>query len=80
MHGISDEEIAMGPDFVEAWRRFLHWTEDLLNTSVVESETDTDDEEAHLPRPLPDPPVLLLAAHNGAEILVVRLACSNECI
>ena len=24
VHGISDEEIALGPDFVEAWRRFLH--------------------------------------------------------
>ena len=34
VHGISDQEIALAPGFVEAWGRFLQWTEDLLNGSV----------------------------------------------
>ncbi len=69
VHGITDEEIALGPCFREAWERFLRWTEDLLNTAVVESleiATDTDDDELRAPQ-LEETPVLLLAAHNGVR-------------
>ncbi len=67
VHGIADEEIAQGPCFVEAWRRFLDWTEDLLNTAVTESEPETDDDDPRLPRLPDEPPILLLAAHNGVR-------------
>ena len=30
VHGITDEEIALGPCFREAWARFLRWADDLL--------------------------------------------------
>ncbi len=68
VHGISDEEIALGPGFAEAWARFVQWTEDLLNASVKEVEVDTDDDEPRAPQ-LEEAPVLLLAAHNGARAL-----------
>ena len=67
VHGISDDEIAKGPCFVEAWHRFLEWTEDLLNMAVTESEPDTDDDDPRLPRLLHEPPILVLAAHNGVR-------------
>ena len=66
VHGISDAEIAQGPDFAEAWARFLQWTDDLLNTSVQEGSSDTDDEEPRAPQ-LTETPMLLLAAHNGVR-------------
>ena len=68
MHGIADDEIAQGPCFVEAWRRFLDWTDFLLNTAVTESDPDTDDDDdPRLPRLPGEPPILLLAAHNGVR-------------
>ena len=70
VHGISDAEIAQGPDFAEAWARFLQWTDDLLNTSVQEDCSDTDDEEPRAPQ-LTETPMLLLAAHNGVRALVL---------
>ena len=69
VHGISDAEIAQGPNFVEAWTRFLLWTEALLNTSIQEDVWDSDDDEPRAPR-LEETPVLLLAAHNGARASV----------
>jgi len=69
VHGITDEEIALGPCFREAWARFLRWTEDLLNTAVVESleiDTETEDDEPRAPQ-LEESPVLLMAAHNGVR-------------
>ena len=66
VHGITDEEIALGPCFREAWQRFLRWTEDLLNTAVVGIDTDTDDDEPRSPQ-LEETPVLLMAAHNGVR-------------
>jgi DNA polymerase III epsilon subunit-like protein len=74
VHGISDEEIALGPGFSEAWARFLHWTECLLNTAIEGSDADTDDDEAQAPRP-EETPVLLLAAHNGVRFDFPLLLC-----
>ena len=71
VHLIPDE-IALAPSFVEAWERFLRWTEDLLNTAVVESldiDTETDDDEPRAPQ-LEETPVLLMAAHNGVPASV----------
>jgi DNA polymerase III epsilon subunit-like protein len=67
VHGISDDEIAKGPCFPEAWRRFLDWAEDILNIAVTESEPDTDDDNPARPRLPDEPPLLLLAAHNGVR-------------
>ncbi len=76
VHGISDEEIGEGPDFKLAWRRFLTWTDDLLNTAVDERSADSDDEqEPGLPRLLPDPPVLLIAGHNSVRFDFALLLC-----
>ena len=64
VHGISEEETAAGPCFADAWRRFLGWTEQLLNNAVREGENSSDDEQD--PR-LIEEPILVLAAHNGIE-------------
>ena len=45
VHGISDAEIVLGPSFPESWRRFLDFTNSLLNI-FVDTE-DTDEEAAH---------------------------------
>ena len=69
VHLITDEEISQGPCFREVWARFVRWTEDLLNTAVVESldiDTDTDDDEPRAPQ-LEESPLLLMAAHNGVR-------------
>ena len=69
VHGISEEEIALAPSFVEAWACFLLWTEHLLNTAVagpLEIDTDTDDDEPRGPQ-LEQTPFLLMAAHNGVR-------------
>ena len=88
VHGISSEEIAEGPSFVEAWALFLQWVEGLLNTAVLESDSDSSDSsdaEAHLPRVPERPPLVILAAHNGirfdfplllCEVLRHRLPCA----
>ena len=70
VHGISNEEIALGPCFLEAWARFLEWIESLLNSTVLEIAQDTDDDEPRSPRLPEEPPILLLAAHNGVRALV----------
>ena len=67
VHGISAAESAQGPNFIEAWRRFLQWTDALLQAAVVESPPDTDDDQPREPRMPDEPPVLLLAAHNGVS-------------
>ena len=68
IHGISDQEIALAPKFVEAWVRFLQWTEDLLNGTAQDDHPDTDEDEPRAPQ-LEEAPVLLLAAHNGVRAL-----------
>ena len=64
VHGITDEEIACGPSFAEAWGRFLQWTRALLDNAVREDVVDTDDDEPRAPQP-EEAPILLLAGHNG---------------
>ena len=49
VHGISEEEVAAGPGFVEAWSRFLQWTDALLNGAVLEADPDTSDDEPQRP-------------------------------
>ena len=67
VHGISAAESAQGPNFVEAWRRFLEWTDALLQAAVDESPPDTDDDEPRESRMPDETPALLLAAHVGVS-------------
>ena len=66
VHGITDEEIALGSTFPEAWARFLAFVEACSNNMIQESEEDTD-EEPLLPRPLSVQPIVCCAAHNGIK-------------
>ncbi len=59
VHGISEEEIAEGPSFVEAWALFLRWIDDLVNTAVLECDSDTSDEQTH-PLQVPEQPPIPL--------------------
>ena len=44
VHGITNEEIAAGPTFEQAWIRFVAWVEDVTNNATVFAESDSDDE------------------------------------
>ncbi len=75
VHGISSEEIAEGPSFVEAWALFLQWIDGLLNTSVLESDGDSSNEDARPPQVPEQPPIVMLAAHNGIRFDFPLLLC-----
>ena len=81
VHGIADEEIAAGPDFPLAWRRFLAWVDDLLNMATAETD-DSDDDEQRVPQLQPDPPVLLLAGHNALrfDFPLLLSECLRHCL
>jgi len=70
VHGIANEEIALGPSFAEAWGRFLQWISALMDNAVQEDVADTDDDEPRMPQP-EETPILLLAGHNGARASVL---------
>ena len=66
VHGISSEEIALGPSFPTAWARFVVFVDNLANLALHEYSDDSDvDPDEVPPRPPSELPKLLLAAHNG---------------
>ena len=66
VHGISSEEIRLGPSFPMAWARFMVFVDNLANVALHEYSDDSDaDPDEVPPRPPSEPPKLLLAAHNG---------------
>ena len=75
VHGISSEEIVGGPSFVEAWAFFLQWIDGLLNTAVLESDGDSSDADARPPQVPEQPPIVMLAAHNGIRFDFPLLLC-----
>jgi len=77
VHGIEDHEIAVGPDFPTAWRRFLLWTESLLNSAVAD-RSDSEDDEPLPPQLSTETPVLMLAGHNAIRFDFPLLLC--ECM
>ena len=77
VHGIPENEIAAGPDFPEAWRRFLFWVECLINNAVADTG-DSEEDEPQATRLLPDAPTLLLAGHNSFKFDFSLLLC--ECL
>ena len=77
VHGIEEEETAQGPAFPEVWARFVAFVESLVNATVHENSDDSEDDSPRLPRPPDEPPVVLLAAHNGERFDYALLLC--EC-
>ena len=78
VHGIDREEIAQGPPFPEVWRRFTAFAEGLVDMTVVDdSESSQDCPHRALPSLPEEPPVLVLAAHNGFRFDFAMLLC--EC-
>jgi len=69
VHGITDEEIAQGPPFKEAWMRFVKWIDDVANITI--KDEDSDDEMITF---LEDP-IIVLAAHNGFRFDFPFLLC-----
>ena len=65
VHGIPDSEIAQGAAFPVSWARFLAFSEAVLNYAIHEASDSSEEDKPPLPRPLDDPPSLLVAAHNG---------------
>ena len=64
VHGITAEEIALGPTFEQAWTRFLAWVDDVTNNATEFVEVDSDD-EVSTPMMIQEP-IVVLAAHNGS--------------
>ena len=69
IHGISAEEIMLGPSFSCVWGRFLDFVDHLVNSSLQSNSESEDDEDVWSNATsviLADhPPSVLLAAHNG---------------
>ena len=64
VHGISDDELAQGPAYTEAFARFLSFIENLLNSAVVDLD-DSSDEEPDFETLLREDVQLLLFGHNS---------------
>ena len=71
VHGIAPAEIAQGPDFSEAWVRFVAFAEGLIDLSLLDDSGDTHDSEDDgspgPPRTFSEPPEMLVVAHNGVR-------------
>ena len=71
VHGIAPAEIAQGPNFSEAWARFVAFAEGLIDLSLLDDSGDTydseDDGSPGPPRTLSEPPEMLVVAHNGVR-------------
>ena len=73
VHGISAEEIALGPTFEQAWTRFLAGVDDVTNNATETVEVDSDD-EVSTPMMIQEP-IVVLAAHNGVKFDFPLLLC-----
>ena len=64
VHRISEIEIETSRSFPSVWAMFLDFVERLLN-DCVQDDSDSEQDQS-VPTRMPDePPVLVLAAHNG---------------
>ena len=66
VHGISNEEIAMGIPFTRTRKMFREWLADLQNAAIIEMSSDSEEENGLL-RLAPEPPRILLAGHNALK-------------
>ena len=68
---LTPAEIAHGPNFSEAWARFVAFAEGLIDLSLLDDGGDTHDSEDDgspgPPRRLSEPPEMLVVAHNGVR-------------
>ncbi len=68
VHGIEQDDIAQGPNFEDAWRRFVAFADGLLNLALQEESDDSDAEFSPRPRQPPfEPPKILIVAHNVSQ-------------
>ena len=69
VHGISLQEIHAGPAFPQVWHRFICFVESLSNICIQNISLDSDDEQgmSALPAISEEPPLILIAAHNGLK-------------
>ena len=70
VHGIAPAEIAQGPNFSEAWARFVSFAEGLIDLSLLDDDSGDTSEDNGSPRPPrtpPEPPEMLVVAHNGVS-------------
>ena len=79
VHGISPEEVALGPGFACAWARFSEFVDGILNTIVAtdSGSDDEGDEEPGLPRLADQRPTVVIVAHNGMKYDFTMLV--SEC-
>ena len=73
VHGITDNEIAAGPTFKQAWMRFEKWLADVKNNATKDNDLDSDD-DIGLPA-IQEEPVIVLLAHNGIRFDFPLLLC-----
>ena len=79
VHGIADDEIALGAAFPASWARFLAFVEACSNNMIQESDEDSD-EEPLPPRALSVQPTVCCAAHNGIkfDFAVLLFECQRH--
>ena len=67
VHGISDEELAQGPGFREAFVRMVGFLDNLVDMAVNDESESSCDELSEGPTLRGAPPQVLIAAHNGIK-------------
>ena len=72
VHGIAPAEIAQGPNFSEAWARFVAFAEGLIDLPLPDDSGDAHDDSEDDGSPTPprtpsEPPEMLVVAHNGVR-------------
>ena len=72
VHGISNHEIETSHTFPLVWERFLNFVDRTL-TAFVKDDSDSEQEQVGPPCMPDEPPIVLLAAHNGYDLSVVSV-------
>ena len=80
MHGISDEELVLGPSFPQAFTRMTEFVDALLLISV--QSDDSSDEDVLPLRFRESPPDVVSVAHNGHKFDFPFLLseCHRNCV
>ena len=76
VHGISNEELKQGPQFVDAFLRMCRFCENLAEVALEEDDSSSDGEALQSLRERP--PKILICAHNGMNFDFPFLC--RECI
>ena len=65
VHGIPNDELALGPSFAEALKRMVNFLETLIVISVQNEDSSSEDDELLPLRFKECPPEVVIVAHNG---------------